>query len=130
PAVGLDDAAGGGQAQAGAARLGGGVGAEDAGEGGFVHARAGVHDVQLGGVLGAGRPEDEFAGGARGGALHGLQGVEHEVEHGLLEVGDIHDEGEGADGQVGPQPDAAGLGLGGEEVHELVDDAGEVGGAG
>jgi hypothetical protein len=60
--------------------------------------------------------------------LHGLDGVEHEVQDGLLEVCGVEGGGEGCGVEVQAHADALVLGLGGEEVGEFFDDAVEVGG--
>ncbi len=87
-AHGLDDAPGGGQAQARAPGFGGDVGPEDLVAFVVGDARARVDDVEADdgaavGVLGALGAEDELAGRA---GVHRLGGVEHEIQDGLLEV--------------------------------------------
>jgi hypothetical protein len=60
-------------------------------------------------------------------AGHGLGGVEHEVEHGLLDELDIEVGQEGGWGQIGSEADATALSLGCKEIDQLVNDDVDVG---
>lgn len=135
--VGVEDAAGGGEAEACAAGLGGEVRAEDFLLRLRVDPRAGVDDVDphgtgLVGFEGGGGAEDEFAGlvAGRVGGAHGLEGVEEEVEDGLLDESGIDVGGEGARGEVDAEANLLFFGLWGEEVGEFVEEGIEVGGVG
>lgn len=137
-AVGFDESAGGGKAQTTAACFGGEVGREDFGEDVLGDARSGVDDVDLHGGDAVGwiargdGADDEFFGRDSSptacGVVHGLYSVDHEVEDGLLDVGDIERDDELSHGKVGAETHALGLGLGHEEVAEFVDDAVDISG--
>lgn len=117
--VGVEDSAGGGEAEACAAGLGGEVGAEDFFLGVRVDSGPGVDDVDaygagLVGIEGGGGAEDEFAWlvACGVGGAHGLEGVEEEVEDGLLDVGGVDGGGEGARGEINAEADVLLFGLG------------------
>jgi hypothetical protein len=140
-AVFFDDAAGGGEAEAGAALFGSEVGIEDAGEVVGGDANAGIGDVEDGGIFGLDGLDQEFSpslspaagGGGTGGDLgsggaglgfgrHSLNGVEEEVEEGLFEEVDI----EGAErvfaSERGMDADVGSLSLRKEEIDEFFDE--------
>jgi hypothetical protein len=79
-AVGFDDPAGGGQAEAAAAALGAEEGVEHFHRGPLVHAAAGVDQVQ-----GHALPRDPGAGNELPAIGHRFQGVLHQVHEGRLQ---------------------------------------------
>src|SRR5262245_30640846 len=83
-AVGLGDLADEGEAEAGAAALGGVKGEEGVGEDGFGHAGAAVGDLDGDGVGEAADAEGDVGGGGAG-----FVGVSEEVDEGLLELGGV-----------------------------------------
>lgn len=121
PAVLVDDALGGGQAQPAAVFLCGEIDLEDLSEVVGGNARTGVDDFQHG-LLAVGRELHEQLPAL----AHGLDGVDHQVEDGLLEKVGIDIARNGVVGGGGSQDHAGGLGLGGEEVRQLSHQVAEV----
>ena len=121
PLVGLDDLAGRRQSQAAAARSRGEERLEDPASDllGHPHARVGhVQDDPA--PLAPGR-EDQLAPGG-----HGVLGVEHQVQQGLLEQVGVESDRRQIGGELGPHHDRLGRRMGLVEVADLLDDLVEV----